>query len=66
LALFFREVAGSVLQITRRVVNVAFRLVHLTFRFWFIVARNLACGFVPKMSFVTRVGELGCGVGYYK
>jgi Single Cache domain 2 len=21
---------------------------------------------VPKMSFVTRVGELGCGVGYYK
>jgi len=21
---------------------------------------------VPKVSFVTRVGELGCGVGYYK
>ena len=20
----------------------------------------------PKVSFVTRVGELGCGVGYYK
>ena len=20
----------------------------------------------PKISFVTRVGELGCGVGYYK
>ena len=21
---------------------------------------------VPKVSFVTRVGDLGCGVGYYK
>ena len=21
---------------------------------------------VPKMSFATRVGDLGCGVGYYK
>jgi signal transduction histidine kinase len=21
---------------------------------------------VPKMSFVTKVGDLGCGVGYYK
>jgi hypothetical protein len=21
---------------------------------------------VPKESFVTRVGDLGCGVGYYK
>ena len=21
---------------------------------------------IPKVSFVTRVGELGCGVGYYK
>jgi hypothetical protein len=20
----------------------------------------------PKVSFVTRVGDLGCGVGYYK
>jgi hypothetical protein len=20
----------------------------------------------PKISFVTKVGELGCGVGYYK
>jgi hypothetical protein len=23
-------------------------------------------GFAPKASFVTRVGDLGCGVGYYK
>jgi hypothetical protein len=22
--------------------------------------------FAPKVSFVTRVGDLGCGVGYYK
>ena len=21
---------------------------------------------VPKVSFVTKVGDLGCGVGYYK
>jgi hypothetical protein len=21
---------------------------------------------VPKVSFVTRVGDLGCGVGYYR
>ena len=21
---------------------------------------------VPKVSFATRVGDLGCGVGYYK
>jgi len=23
-------------------------------------------GWAPKVSFVTRVGDLGCGVGYYK
>jgi hypothetical protein len=36
------------------------------------VIQNMVCkaGFrqtpVPKVSFVTNVGDLGCGVGYYK
>jgi len=37
-----------------------------TLRTFFKTRATTRTGCAPKVSFVTRVGDLGCGVGYYK